>query len=816
MFEGRALVHPLPVLLGARAVDRPGAGYALVASVLVPFELETGTLAEPARWCQAVAVLGAGAGAAVPPDSMAPLPGAELLVLPGSEEPVREGPVEVECGPIEVRLALRASGDGGIDTGPRGAAWCEGENEWGRRSEAPSIVDRARPERPVWLGPTPPDHPARLALAGDCAAGSGTRWGAGASAEVFHEAHRAFRAERIEPRGPIRIEGLTPRPVRARVPPWRVSLACGTSEGVWRALPARIHTLAVAPGAGLAAAAWRAVIDLDPHDPLGLAIEALVAALDDDEDPERGGEDLARIAVDRWTDPESALDDRPLLPRSLRDRPGPLDARPGADPARDRVEEAAAWAAAGSPVPGGNPYRGPEEARAIREELETLTEGRDPATLDANAVGAVADRALAMARERHEAAGFGEPPEKEEETLEERGPRLDGEIALRLGNAFASGRERDLRSALRARGEDDADADETLAGLARARAESPAPMTAWAPFAAGEAARFGEAFGRALGAGSLPRYADVSHASVEGRRIEGGAGASLLAERTAWRDSVLEDVRLEGGTLAGSTWRGVVFKRCRLEGVNLGTAAFEGCVFESCELVGLRGADLTLVESRFRDCRLERAEWTDPAFRDVTFAGGTWSEVAVAEGVLVGTVFRGTRLERVTFLSTFAPGTTFRDTRLHKVWTMAKGFPGSRFESVSARTCGFVGGVHFDESTFADAAFEETGFGGAVFAGARMDERTRFERCDFTGAEFAGTRLAGAAMEDCGLCATTWDDVDARRIRMRGAVLRGVDLRGVELRDAVIAESDLAGTRFTPERTEGADLGRIEHAADGA
>ena len=810
MFEGRALVHPLRLMLGARAVDRPGTGYCLAVSVLVPFELETGRLVEPARWCQAVAIL----GAAVPPDSMAPLPGAELLVLAGPE-PVREGRVDIECGAIEVRLAVRETGGGAIDTGPRGAAWCERENEWGRRCEAPSIVDRARPQCPVWLGPTPPDHPARLALAGDCAAGNGPRWGAGASAEIFHDAHRAFRAERIEPRDPIRIEGLTPHPVRARVPPWRISVACGTSRGVWQALPARIHTLAVAPGAGLAAAAWRAAVDLDPHDPLGLGIEALVASLDDDDDPERGGEDLGRIAVDRWTDPESALDDRPLLPRSLRSRHEPLGGRPDADPARDRVEEATAWATAGSPVPGGNPYRGPEEARAIREEIEILTEGRDPASLDANAVGALADRALAMARERHEAAGFGEPPENDE-APEERGPGLDGEIALRLGSAFASVRERDLRSALRVRGEDGADADEILAGLARARAESPAPIPAWAPFAAGEAARFGEAFGRALGAGSLPRFADVSHAAVAGGRIEGGSCLLPLAECTAWQGAVLEDVRIEGGTLAGSTWRGVVLRRCRLEGVNLAEASFEGCVFESCELVDLRGANLTLVGSRLRDCRLERVEWTDPAFRDVTFEGGAWNEVAIAEGVLVGTAFEGTRLERVTFLSTFAPQTTFRGTKLHKVWAMGKGFPGSRFEAVAARTCGFVGNVHFDESTFEDSTFEETGFGGAVFAAARMDERTRFERCDFTGAEFVGARLVGTTMEECGLCASTWEDVDARRIRMRGAVLRGVDLRGVELADAVIAASDLAGTRFTPERTRGADLGRIEHAAGAA
>ena len=815
MFEGRALVHPLPLMLGARAVDRPGAGYGLTASILVPFEMGTGRLVEPARWCQAVAAL----GTAAPPDSMAPLPGAELLVLPGAGEAVREGWVDVECGAIAVRLALRASPDGTVDTGPRGAVWCERENEWGRRREPPSITDRERPERPVWLGPTPPDHPTRLSLAGDCAGASGTRWGAGASDEVFHEAHPAFRAERIEPRDPIRIEGLAPCAVRSRVPPWRVSIACGTSEGVWRSLPARIHTLAVAPGPGLAAAAWRATVDLDPHDPLGLRIEALVAALDDDDDPERRAEELGRIAVERWTEPAAALDDRPLLPRSLRSVHAPMGVPPEADPARDRVEKARAWAEAeaeaGTSIPGGSPFRGPDEAREIREEMEALTEGRDPASLDANAIGALGERALAMAGERHEAAGFGAPPETDE-APQERGARLDGEIALRLGSAFTSARERDLKSTIvaHAQGDDNLDADEVLAGLASARAASPVPMTAWPPLPPGEAARFGEALARSLGAGSLPRYADVAHAAVEGCRVEGGSGSSLLAERTVWRDAVLEDVRIEGGTLAGSSWRGVVLRRCRLDGVNLAEARFEGCVFESCELVDLRGADLTLVESRLRDCRLERVEWTDPALRDVTFEGGVWSEVAIAEGVLVGTTFEETALDRVTFLSAFAPETVFRRTRLHKVWAMAKGFPGSRFEAVSAKTCGFVGGVHFDESTFEGSTFEETGFGGAIFTSARVDERTRFERCDFTGAEFGKASIAGATMVDCGLCASTWDEVDARRVRMRGAVLRGVDLRRVELADAVIAESDLAGTRFSSERTTGADLGTNVHAAD--
>ena len=810
MFEGRVLVHPLALMLGARTVDRPVTGHSLVASALVPFEIGSGRLVEPARWCQAIAAL----GGSVAPDSMAPLPGAELLVLTGPDA-AREGRADIECGAIRVHVMLKDAGDGTFDTGPRGAVWRERENETGRR-RAPSIVDRERPDRPVWLGPTPPDHPARLALAGEYGRESGGRWGGGASDETFYEAHLRFRAAAVEPRDRIRIDGLTPHLVHGRVPPWRVSIACATSEGVWQGLPARIHTLAVVPGAGLAAAAWRAAVALDPHDPLGLRIEALVAALDDDDGPERGAEDLGQIAVDRWTDPALALDDRPLLPRSLRPLHVPLGGVPRSDPAAERVADAMAWAEESSALPpDGNPFRGPDQARALREEIEAITEGRDPASLDTAAIGALGDRALAMARERHEAAGFGEPPHKDE-TPEERGAGLDAEIALRLETAGSSDRDRSVRDNLLAHGNEGLDADEVLTGLARTRAASPEPMTVWAPFATEEAVRFGDAFTRAFGAGSLPPHADVSHAVVEGQRIEGGSCVDVLAERTAWRDAELDDVRFEGGSLSGSVWSGVILRRCRFDGVNLSQARFEGCVFESCELAGVPASDLTLVEARFRDCRIERVDWTDPAFRDVTFVGGAWSEVALAEGLLVGTTIEETTLDRVTFLSTFAPETTLRRATLHKVWALGKGFPGSRIEDVSARTCGFVGQVHFDECSFAGSTFENTGFSGAVFDGARMDERTRFERCDFTGAGFARARIAGVTLVECGLCASTWEEVDATLVRMRGAVLRGVDLRTVDLAGAVIIESDLEGARFSPERTEGADLGKYVHAANGA
>ena len=800
MFDGRSLVHPLLLMLGARAVDRPGTGYCLAVSALVAFEVTTGRVVEPSRWCRTAAALG---GAA--PDSMAPLPGAELLVLVAAEA-LEPGQVDIECGPIRVRAALGDSGDGTIDAGPRGARWCERDNEWGRRRATPSIVDRDRPDSPIWLGPTPPDHPARLALAGGYARGSGAGWGDGANDEIFFDAHRAFRAERIAPRDSIRIEGLAPHPLRGRVPPWRVSLAAATSDGVWLGLPARIHTLAVAPGAGLAAAAWRATVELEPHDPLGIRIEAIVASLDDDDDPERGPEELGEIAADRWTEPALALDDRPLLPRSLRPAHAPIGSGPADDPAAERVADAMAWAEESAGLPDGNPFEGPADAKAIRGELEALTEGLDPASLDTGAVAALGDRALALARERHEAAGFGEPPERDESPVP-RGPGLESEMALRLTSAFASDRERRLRASIAAHATEGLDADEVLDGLARARAQSPAPLAVWAPFPEAEAARFGEALCRAIAAGSVPPFADVSHAAVEGRRIEGGDCVDLLAERTAWRDTVLEAVRFSGGSLAGSTWHGVTLRRCRLEGVNLAQARFEGCVFDTCEISGVPASDLAIVDTKLRDCLLERVDWTDPALRDVAFARGSMREVAIAEGLLVGTTIEETALDRVTFLSTFAPQTTFRRATFHKVWAMGKGFPGGRFEDVSARTCGFVGQVRFDECRFEGSTFEEAGFSGAVFAGVRIDERSRFERCDFTGSAFANAHIAGARLVDCGLCASTWDEVDARGVRMRGAMLRGVDLRGVELAGASIIESDLEGARFAAEETGGTGIG---------
>ena len=565
------------------------------------------------------------------------------------------------------------------------------------------------------------------------------------------------------------------------------------------------------PGRDSRAAAWRATVELDPHDPLGLRIEALVASLDDDDDPERGAEELGGIAVDRWTEAALALDDRPLLPRSLRSLNAPIGSVSAPcsqpDPAAERVGQAMAWAEEGAGLPDGNPFAGPADARAVREEIEALTAGREPAALDTAALAALGDRAVAMARERHEAAGFGVPPEKEPRARKRRGTGIEAEVALRLESAFVSERERALRASVLGHGAEGLDADEILAGLARARAGSPAPMTAWAPLAADEALRFGEALRKAIGAGSLPPHADVSHAGVEGLRFEGGSCIELLAERTAWRDAVLEGVRFSGGTLAGSTWSGVVLSGCRFDGVNLGQARFEGCVFDSCEIAGVPAADLTIVDTEFRDCRFERLDWTDPALRERDLRARDLERGRDRGGASRGDDDRGDRAR---------PGDVPLDVRAGDELPAVRrstrsGRWGRVFRAVASRRCrrGPAASSARCTSTSAQlraSTFEDTGFSGAVFERARIDDRTRFERCDFTGAAFAATHIAGATLVDCGLCASTWDEVDARRVRMRGAVLRGVDLRGVELAGAAIIESDLEGARFEPERTEGADI----------
>ena len=79
MNEERALVVPTKVVtFGARALEVPGRGRVLCVSCALPFRLADGAPVTPATWYETLARHAGGNAVA---DTVAPLPGAEILIL---------------------------------------------------------------------------------------------------------------------------------------------------------------------------------------------------------------------------------------------------------------------------------------------------------------------------------------------------------------------------------------------------------------------------------------------------------------------------------------------------------------------------------------------------------------------------------------------------------------------------------------------------------------------------------------------------------------------------------------------------------------
>ena len=181
MSEARSLVFPRAIALGARPLTVPGSANVLVVSAFHAFRLADGAHVLPAAWYETVA---GHAGADVVPDSMAPLPGAELLVL-GAVPPLagQTRKAVVRCGSLEGRVTLRRDPerpDAPFVPGVAAAVWHEDDNPEGRGGpddERPALIVSDRdPVRPVWFGPTPFDHPLRLRRVGTPDAQSGAGW----------------------------------------------------------------------------------------------------------------------------------------------------------------------------------------------------------------------------------------------------------------------------------------------------------------------------------------------------------------------------------------------------------------------------------------------------------------------------------------------------------------------------------------------------------------------------------------------------------------------------------------------------------------
>ena len=134
------------------------------------------------------------------------------------------------------------------------------------------------------LHPTPFDHPLRVRAAGSFADFQQSRgWPSDADPWVLGETHPLFRCERIDPGATLTLEGLFEdgAPRTLRVPPYRIALTSAWRAEEFRAETMRIHTVAVIPAAGVAAAIWRSAIGLSEGDGIGEEIGALIVGVED-------------------------------------------------------------------------------------------------------------------------------------------------------------------------------------------------------------------------------------------------------------------------------------------------------------------------------------------------------------------------------------------------------------------------------------------------------------------------------------------------------------------------------------------------------
>ncbi len=828
MPEGRGLVFPQAVAFGARPLDVPGRGAVLCASLVYVFRLSTGEHVRPAQWYEAVAAFG---GREAIPDSMSPLPGAEVVVL-GALPPVAEATRAgyVRCGGVERRFVLHRDPDhpdAPLLAGPPAACWHEEDNPAGRGgpddARPPLIVDEREPDRPVWLGATPYHHPVRLRRMGVPDERSGAGWPADADPSALYDAHPAFWTDALDPGQPLEYEGLAARALETSLPPYRASITSWRNDVRWISETTRIHSVMLIPGADLGAVFWRAGIDLG-DDILGESVVGLLAALEDADAPVRDPEHWGGIMLDRWTDPVTATDDRPLLPAALAATVAlPFQSFPDGLPMNERVDAAEAWMREEAGLPDENPFadRAPEEATRLTEEADRLT---GPAQADApdgmpdaDRLDEMASAAFALGRRRREEAGFELPPDPGEDEGSEprrepevRGATLEAEIESRLAGPHAAESEVAIARHLAAAGSGFLDPDEVLERLAETRLQSPSPPLPWPAFHEDEGTRFGERVGECLAAGALARHVDISGAVVDGgpaqRRVSGLRQEGLLAEEAVWRGVRFWDCELTASSFAGGRFEGCEFRGCTFDRVNLSRATLDGTRFEDCTFRDIRMVGPVWMDCRFDRCRFERVHWTDAMVRDLEFSGGEWREVLWSEGVLIRVALRGTPMREVTFVNTHAPNSRFEGLSMFKVWVMGLGFPGSVFEEVDAATCGFVSTCRFDEARFERTRFTETGFTNAVFKDARFAPGCRFDACDLSGAVFENVDLSGVRFLRCTMATSAWTNARAAGTWFFGSILRGVDFGDTELAGAVFTDADVKGAKFQPDRTIGADF----------
>ena len=839
MNDERALVVPTGVVtIGTRALDVPRGRRVLCVSCILAFRIEDGVPVDPRDWYGAVA---SHAGPMAIPDSTAPLPGAEVLVL-GPVGPVCEEPSRARLafsGGFDVELVLRndaadPSPGPAVRAGFDRAVLHPEHNPQGREPDGdppPAVLLARNAEQPVWLGSTPFDHPLRVRAAGSFADFQQSRgWPPDADPWVLGEAHPLFRCERIDPGASLTLEGLFEdgAPRTLRVPPYRIALTSAWRAEEFRSETMRIHTLAVIPTAGVAAAIWRSGIGLSEGDGIGEEIGALIVGVEDAASPPHDADHWAQIAMSRWIDPEEGLDDRPLLPPSLAHTVTLPFAPPGSDdPLVARHAAAEEWAKDQAGLAGENPFaeRVPSANSAI-EEAQAI-DGREDEPPSAEAMAGVADAALGLARKRHAAAGF--DPEARPPATDPlpRGARLEAEIAERLRAPFQSESERrlaqaaeHLRPEIEALGADPSKND-PVARIAQVRVMSPTPVLMWRTMPDAEAARFGAGFVASLAERHPFPFLDISGAHIvpsasgdrslghdpdEGLTISSESFALLLAEHLKVEHVTFVDCDFSDATLCGAEFAHCTFVRCTFARTNLSKASFGFCRFVESPWTDLRLVEPTWGETRFERCEWSGVQASDVAASDLVFEGGSLTDVQITDALWIRATMRAMRWSNVSLMDVHAPECLLEDLDIEKLWVTTKGFSKTVFRDVRADTCGFLSLVRFDHGRLERSRFTRCGFTRAVFNEVEIAPSCRFEECDFTSALFHKSVVDGARFARSTFVTSMWREVSAKEAWFLGCSLLSVDMRGVDLLRAVFTDSDMEAVQLDFERTIGADF----------
>lgn len=823
MTDARTHIYPLSnIALSSRALSVPGLGNALCASAIFPFRISTGENTAPTDWYEAVMAHGDELDI---PDSIAPLPGAEVMVV-GNLPPVpvkNKKPREayLRCGTIHQEFLLYPDSENpGVPfhAGHTAAAWHQDDNPEGRggngenSSLSPLIVHAKSPEWPIWLSRTPFDHPVRLRRIGKMDKDTGAGWPSGTDQAVLYEAHSGFWAESLNPGDPLEYKGLAKKLLKAKLPEYRITITSARLDGEWITERARIHSVVLIPAADLGAVFWRTSIALG-SDVLGVSVQALVAAVEDVDAPVKEPWHWAQIAQHRTVDPADNLDDRPLLPPAM----ATTVVSPFAGAASDsdiaaKYKAAEEWAHAETGTSGDNPFgEMPGTAGELADQIqETLDdEGDDPP--DANKMEEVATALLAERDRRHKAAGHDEPPDsaKVREPML-RGNQLDGEITRRLQIPYCSARELQLldpavdKDAKESQSITELDSKGALRKIADTRLINPKPVLFWPALDETEAKIFGEKLAEKLKQDSLEYHVDVSGAIIDiedGVYISGNHLQGLLAEETIWRNVHWSDCEFTDCVFAGSTFENCTFENCTFEKCNLSHAGITSCQFNSCTLREMQMAEPLWMYNGFQDCVIEKVGMTIPSMREVNFSNTRILESQIIQGVLSECTYKACEWRDLIINNVHMPLSKLEQVEMFKTWVIRSGLSGCTFEDIKADTCGFLAGCHFDESHFTRVHCIGVSFNAGIFKDTHIASGCLFNACDFSNALFESTELGGVRFVQCPMIGSQWLNVNASGSWFFKSLLRGVDFADTEFSQAVFADADLEGAIFKPEKT---------------